>query len=364
MKTEHCSTGTPVLFALFFVLEFENYQQIFLIITNSDVKLFSIVSLLFPDVKNVKFYRKICSNILLFAILACSESQASNIVCIIVLMSYCLISFKKIPHWIFCLLIILSHDFHENPGPTGYQNSFFKFCNWNLNALAKDNFSRVQLLEAHNSLFNYDIISLCETSLNDVNSSLVPDLEDFTYIPANHPDNVSHGGVGLYHKNSLPVKVRSDLAFDESIVLELKFQRKKIFFTVLYRSPSFKHNSPQFRDFVTNFKNLHSSIIAENPYAMFFTGDFNAHSQVWWPEGDTNAEGREIEDVFNELNLTQIISEPTNFTPNSRPSCIDLIVTDQPNLILDSGTRPSLDPFCHHQIIHCKVNFRIMKSKR
>ena len=27
--------------------------------------------------------------------------------------------------------------------------------------------------------------------------------------------------------------------------------------------------------------------------------------------------------------------------------------------MLDSGTRPSLDPVCHHQIIHGKVNIRI-----
>ena len=46
------------------------------------------------------------------------------------------------------------------------------------------------------------------------------------------------------------------------------------------------------------------------------------------------------------------ISEPTNFEPNKKPSCIDQVITDQPNLILDSGTR-------HHQIIYCKVNFRI-----
>ena len=35
------------------------------------------------------------------------------------------------------------------------------------------------------------------------------------------------------------------------------------------------------------------------------------------------------------------------------------MVTDQPNIVLDSGTRDSLDPCCHHQIIHCKVNFKI-----
>ena len=57
--------------------------------------------------------------------------------------------------------------------------------------------------------------------------------------------------------------------------------------------------------------------------------------------------------------MSQVISEPTNFTPNKRPTCIDLIATDQPNLVLDSGTRASLDPTCHHQITYCKVNFRI-----
>ena len=34
-------------------------------------------------------------------------------------------------------------------------------------SLAKDNFQRVRLIEAHNSVFNYDLISICETSLND-----------------------------------------------------------------------------------------------------------------------------------------------------------------------------------------------------
>ena len=49
----------------------------------------------------------------------------------------------------------------------------------------------------------------------------------------------------------------------------------------------------------------------------------------------------------------------SDFSPGKNPSCIDLIITDQPNLILDSGTRPSLDPKFHHQIVYCKINFRI-----
>ena len=167
------------------------------------------------------------------------------------------------------------------------------------------------------------------------------------------------GGVGLFYKNSLPLIQRHDLSFSESLVTELRLGRKKVFFTVLYRSPANMASSVEFQDFLSNLKSLHNKISSENPYASFYTGDFNAHSQFWWSDGDTTREGKELEDLFNSLDLVQAISEPTNFQPNKQPSCIDLVVTNQPNLILDCGTRPSPDPVCHHQIIYCKINFRI-----
>ena len=63
----------------------------------------------------------------------------------------------------------------------------------------------------------------------------------------------------------------------------------------------------------------------------------------------------EMYNLFSDLNLAQIISEPTHFMRETcKPSCIDLIVTDQPNIVLDSGVRESLDPTVKHQIIFCK----------
>ena len=62
--------------------------------------------------------------------------------------------------------------------------------------------------------------------------------------------------MGIFYKETLPLKIRSDLAFDESIVCELKFGHKKIFFTVLYRNPFCKAMSPEFNNFLTNFNNL------------------------------------------------------------------------------------------------------------
>ena len=66
-----------------------------------------------------------------------------------------------------------------------------------------------------------------------------------------------------------------------------------------------------------------------------------------------------MSELASSLGLHQLISEPTNFEPNKNPSCIDLIFCDNPNIIMESGVRPSLDNFCHHQIVFGKLNLHI-----
>ena len=55
---------------------------------------------------------------------------------------------------------------NHNPNPPFY-NNLFTFVSWNVISIATDNFHPVPLIEAHNSIFNYGLISLCETRLND-----------------------------------------------------------------------------------------------------------------------------------------------------------------------------------------------------
>ena len=69
-------------------------------------------------------------------------------------------------------------------------------------------------------------------------------------------------------------------------------------------------------------------------------------------------EGKEIDDLLTSLSLFRVISEPTHSEPSKNPTCID-----QPNLIIDSKMRASLDPYCHHHIIYCTVKFRIPSSQ-
>ena len=129
------------------------------------------------------------------------------------------------PIWFTFLKILLSNDIEKNPGD--FRENFFSFCNWNINSLAKDNFQRVQLLEAHNSIFSYDIISLTEVSINDTVE--VPDTlrDDYTFVHKSNNANTRHGGVGLLYRNSLPCSVRHDLGFDEALVVELNFKKRK-----------------------------------------------------------------------------------------------------------------------------------------
>ncbi len=265
--------------------------------------------------------------------------------------------------WLFYLLL-LSGDIHPNPGPLVHPNDFssgfLSFSNWNLNSLAANDFKRITLLHAENIIHKYDIISLCETSLNDETVVPTDAIPGYVFHPLNHPSGERHGGVGIFYKESLPLRVRDDLSFDECLVIELKFGRKKIFFSVLYRNPRNKASSVEFHTFLSNFESLYGKIQLENPYVTFFTGDVNGHTQAWYADGDTNAEGAAMNDLFNDLDLHQLINEPTHFFNDiSNPSCIDIILTDQPNLVLSSGVRPSLDPLVKHQMTFCKLNFKI-----
>ena len=75
-------------------------------------------------------------------------------------------------------------------------------------------------------------------------------------------------------------------------------------------------------------------------------------------EDSTNLEGITIENVTSQFGLSQIIKEATHILESSS-SCIDLIFTTQPNLVVESGVHPSLHPNCHHQIVFAKFNLQI-----
>ena len=87
-------------------------------------------------------------------------------------------------------------------------------------------------------------------------------------------------------------------------------------------------------------------------------GDFNAKSDNWCKADVTSLEGSNIDNIASSYGLNQLIQEPTHIL-NSSTSCIDLIFTSQPNLVMESGIHSSLHSNYHHQIDFAKFNLSI-----
>ena len=92
------------------------------------------------------------------------------------------------------------------------------------------------------------------------------------------------------------------------------------------------------------------SITQKNPFLTVAIGDFNAKSSKWWIDDKTTQEGLKTENLLSQLSLSQLINESTHISQNFN-SCIDLLFTNQQNLITDSGIHLSLHSTCHHEII-------------
>ena len=155
----------------------------------------------------------------------------------------------------------------------------------------------------------------------------------------------------------MPVRAINLSYLQEALLLELNDQNKKIIISSLHRSPS--QNSEEFESFLTNFEHLLSDINARKPSVSVILGDFNARSTSWWSSDIDSLEGSKLFSLSTLNGFHQIISEPTHVQRNSS-SCIDLIFTDQPSLVINNGVHASLHSSCHHQIIHCTFNLNIV----
>ena len=162
----------------------DNYHPLIFILANSEYGF--MLSLALNFILALQFRKFQLLFTILFTILSIyifhlAITPIASILCILVFQNWCHCCTRHNPQWLQIFLIILSNDVSWNPGPP-FHNSFFKFMSWNVNSIAKDDFQRIRLIEAHNSIFNFDLISVCETNLN--NSIKLPDilLNDYTFV--------------------------------------------------------------------------------------------------------------------------------------------------------------------------------------
>ena len=247
-------------------------------------------------------------------------------------------------------------DIEPNPGPKKLKTSNLSVCHWNLNSLPAHSFTKLTQLKAYNSIYKYDFICLSETYLDSSTPDNLIEIEGYKLIRADHPDNIKRGGVCIYYKESLPIRVISTPYLKEALLLEMDYNNKKVMISVIYRSPS--QTNDEFDTFLSNLQLLLNDINYRKPSLSVVTGDFNSRCSSWWSSDINTTEGLKLFSSTSSNGFYQLIHDPTHIQANSS-SCIDLVFTDQPNLSVNSGVHASLHPNCHHQIVHSSFNLNI-----
>ena len=223
--------------------------------------------------------------------------------------------------WLYLIIPNRSGDIEKNPGPE--PNS----CrHLNLNSILVHNFLILFHLRAYITVHNFDVICLLETCLY---SSILHD-DDNLQIPGyklyreDHPLNIKQGGVCIYYKVSLPLKIKNIHYLQECINFEKKIKDKLCNFISLYRSPN--QSQDDFESFNNNLEYNLDSFMLNNPFLTVIDCDFNVKSSLWYNNDIATYEGSKIDGVTSQFGLQQIIKEPTHCIGDSS-SCIDLIFT-------------------------------------
>ena len=126
------------------------------------------------------------------------------------------------------------------------------------------------------SVYKHDFICLSETYLDSSTLDSLLKIDRYILVRADHPNNIKRGGVCIYYKESLPVRVISLPYLKEALLLEMTYNNKKVIVSVIYRSPS--QSDSEFDLFLLNFEKLLSDINERKPFLFVITRDFNARS--------------------------------------------------------------------------------------
>ena len=129
---------------------------------------------------------------------------------------------------------------HKDPIQDPERKTCLLICHRNISSISAYDYSQLFLLNSGSSLHKFDIICLSETNL-DSNTSLDDDnleISGYTLVCSNHASNTKRGGLCLYFKNNLPLRVINIGYLNECLTLELKIGDKTCNFIVVYRPTS------------------------------------------------------------------------------------------------------------------------------
>ena len=219
----------------------------------------------------------------------------------------------------------------------------------------------LQLSDLSNLLGSHlKLIAITETHLDQtIPNNLITAQNDWSVFRRDR--NRYGGGVALLTK--FPSKLRKDLHSPggEDVWIEFTTEGKRVIVGAIYRPPS--QSSDDLTAFMSTFENsIQKALNSCNIICIL--GDFNAKSNQWLTNGETDKAGTLLFNLLESHNLKQLVNEVTRppggqGLPSStgQGSLLDLIITNRPDLFEAPMTHPPLGSSDHY-CVRCVVNLK------
>lgn len=238
------------------------------------------------------------------------------------------------------LLVIMSGDVQENPGPdlnTSAEHESLSVIHLNIRSI------RNKLNYIKDSLLDFNILCFTETHLNHaiLNEDLF--LEGFQPIKFRKDVSAHSAGLLTYVSEGLIAAHRPDLEvdLDESLWIEVRHKGEPYLICNIYRPPSTPASFWQRLNIIIE-KALESS------KRLIIVGDLN--------EDQLNEHNRYLKDLININNLENIIKEPTRVTPLTA-TLLDVVIVSEDVDVLNSGTLQVDPSVSDHSAVYMFISF-------
>ena len=140
----------------------------------------------------------------------------------------------------------------------------------------------------------------------------------------------------------------------ECIWLLITLKGTKLLLGTFYRAPG---ANAKVNYFLSSFSDMIDKVTQHKPSTVIITGDFNDRCSTWHDNHDHSKLGLQLYNLLNSHNLVQVIDKPTRHS-----NLLDLMITDSPAFVRDSGAWSPVSS-SDHFVIYCDFSFKVSKCK-
>jgi hypothetical protein len=209
-----------------------------------------------------------------------------------------------------------------------------------------------------------DVIALTETWLNsDIDNSEIG-IVGYDIFRADRKPTMKGGGILIYVRSNIPAVeftyMRSPLSIHESLWITISQKnRKRLFIGVIYRPPRHDNNHDNLL-----FEEL---ISISKDHEILVVGDFNAPNVDWSILQATSSENsfdKKLLDFVLDEFLFQHVDFNTRYRDGQCPSCLDLILSKDEDIITDLHPLPPIGLSDHYVLFWNYSTFQTPRTLR